>query len=758
MLANLIRLLRNHMHPTEEKKTHRIALTGAKCASCVNLIEKTLQSLSGVHDAKMNFANKTVTIESEASVPESTFIDAMKELGFGATLINENSDEKLTESLEEQYYRSLVRKTIVASAVAIPLLFYGMLWHAPFVENTWHFWVDILLIFVTLGVLIYSGGHYFVGAWKAFRIHNANMDTLIAIGTGIAWLYSTIVLLTAPYIPTMAKQVYFESAVVIIALINLGAVLELRARRHTSEAIKRLLQLQPKTARLVRDGQDIDVPIETIQIGDLLRVRPGEQIPIDGVLVEGASAIDESMLTGEPIARSKKVADEVTGGTLNQSGSFVMKVNKVGKDTVLAQIIQLVQQAQNSKPTIARLADKIAAIFVPTVLIIAVITALIWFNTNIELKIAYMLVTAMAVLIIACPCALGLAVPISVMVGVGKAAEYGVLIKNAEALQQAGQLDTIVLDKTGTITKGKPEVVAIHTIGSSNEERLLTLAASLEIHSEHPLAAAIVASGKKQQLPILPVTDFISMPGLGVSGIIDSQKIFIGNYKFMQSQKISSNALQGEKFAFDAQTLVYIANEQEILGIIAIADPIKSDSVAAISRLKQLGLEIIMITGDQQATAKAIGREVGVEKIIAEVLPQEKAHEIEKLQSNNKKVGMVGDGINDAAAIAGANVGFAIGSGTDIAIESADITLMRSSLHNVADAITLSRKIMKNVKQNLFGAFIYNIIGIPIAAGILFPFTGMLLSPMLAGLAMALSSVTVVTNANRLRFTNLEKT
>jgi P-type Cu+ transporter len=654
----------------------------------------------------------------------------------------------------QSHYQSLIYKTIVATIVGLPLFIFSMLNILPSLQTTLGHFINLLLGLVTVAVLIYSGGHFFVGAWNAFRAHSANMDTLIAVGTAMAWLYSMIAVLFTHYLPIMAQHVYFEASVVIIALVNLGAVLELRARRHTSEAIQRLMRLQPKTARVIRNDEETDEPIESLQVGDLVRVRPGEQIPTDGIIIEGNSSIDESMLTGEPLARQKKKDDLVFGGTLNKIGSFIFKTKYVGKETVLAQIIRLVQQAQNSKPALARLTDQISAIFVPAVLIIAVITAAIWFNVGVEPRAAYMLVTAIAVLIVACPCALGLAVPISVMVGIGKGAEYGILIRHADALQQAGQLTTIVLDKTGTITQGQPQVTDIFPAANSDSKQLITLAASLEAASEHPLAEAIVQYSKERNYSLLKIYQFEAITGLGISGMINEKRILLGNRKLMQNYNIDLDdwEKQGEALAIQAKTPIYVACGQTIVGIIAIGDPIKTDSKKAIQDLHARGLKVIMITGDHPATAKVIALQVGIEDIMAEVSPQEKAGKIAELQAKGQKVGMVGDGINDAPALARAEVGFAMGGGTDVAMESGDITLMRNSLCSIVEAIEISQQTIKNMKQNLFGAFIYNIVGIPIAAGVLFPIIGLLLNPMLAGLAMALSSVTVVINANRLRF------
>jgi len=614
------------------------------------------------------------------------------------------------------------------------------------------FWLGISAL--TLFVLIYAGGHFFVGAWKSFRANNANMDTLIALGTGAAWLYSTLIAVFPESVPGLARHAYFEAAAVIIALINLGQALEQRARGKTSEAIKRLIGLQPKTARVVRDGREIDVSIDQVGLEETVRVRPGEKIPVDGVIIDGHSSIDESMLTGEPLPVEKMVGDAVTGGTLNKTGSFLFQAKRIGADTALARIIAMVRQAQSSKPAIGRLADRISAVFVPTVLIIAVITFLAWFDLGPDPRLSYGLVAAMTVLIIACPCALGLATPISIMVGVGKAAEYGVLIRNGEALQEAGRLTVVVLDKTGTITAGRPAVTGLVAAPGFQEADVLALAASVETGSEHPLAQAIVDSAHERGATLQPASGFEAIAGHGVRARVSERMVLLGNAKLMQENGVDLSGLEARaaELAAQAQTPMYLAVDQRIAGIVAVADPVKPDSKDAIARLHKDGLKVVMITGDNVATAKAVAAQVGVDEVLAEVLPADKASRVSALQARGEIVGMVGDGINDAPALAQADVGFAIGTGTDVAIESAAVTLMRGSLHGVADAISISRATVRNIKQNLFGAFVYNSFGIPVAAGVLFPLTGLLLNPMIAGAAMAMSSVTVVSNANRLRF------
>jgi Cu+-exporting ATPase len=579
------------------------------------------------------------------------------------------------------------------------------------------------------------------------------MDTLIALGTGTAWLYSMVVVFFPGYVPEMARHVYFEATAMIIGLINLGLALEIKARGKTSEAIKRLIGLQAKTARVIRDGHDIDIPIEDVLLNDLIRVRPGERISVDGLVVEGQTSIDESMLTGEPMPIEKRKDDEVVAGTINKSGSIVFRAERVGKDTALAQIINMVKRAQNSKPPIGRLADMISAYFVPVVMIIAVISALAWLNYGPSPEVAFAIVSATTVLIIACPCALGLATPMSVMVGVGKAAEAGVLIRNGEALQSASKITTMVLDKTGTITEGAPKVTDVVIASDHSHNDVLSLAASLESGSEHPLAMAIVESAKEQGVPIHSVTDFQSIAGKGVEAMLNSQRLLFGNEKLMIDQGIELHHYidKAQRLAADAKTPMYFAIDSTLVAVIAVADPIKSDSIDAIKRLQHNGIRVVMLTGDNRLTAKAVARKAGIADYVAEVMPEDKANKILELQREGEIVGMTGDGINDAPALAHANVGFAIGTGTDVAIESADITLMRGSLHGLADAIAVSKATLRNIKQNLFGAFIYNVAGIPFAAGVFYPFLGILLNPVIAGAAMAFSSLTVVTNANRLR-------
>ena len=733
-----------------QKNEIRLSIGGMSCAGCVGSVENALNQVAGVAKAEVNFADHTALVTG--AMDAKSLIQAVIDAGYEAAELRGEQDLEDKEAAEQAHYRKLKRQALVSFTAGLPLFVFGMGGMLPELnESTRLFWATIAIL--SLAVMIYSGKHFFVGAYKSFRAHNANMDTLIAMGTGTAWVFSTLLVIYPELLEASARHVYFEAAVVIIAFLNLGSALEMRARGKTSQAIKRLIGLQPKTARVVRNGVEQDVSIADVGLNETIRVRPGEKIPVDGVIIEGHSSIDEAMLTGEPIPVEKKKGDEVTGGSLNISGSFMFQAKRIGKDTVLAQIIAMVRQAQNSKPAIGRLADKVASVFVPVVLIIAALTFMVWFNFGPQPVINYTLLTTMTVLIIACPCALGLATPISIMVGVGKAAEYGILIRNGEALQRASQIDTVVLDKTGTITEGRPSLVAIHPITGVDEPQLLQWAASLEAGSEHPLAIAVTQAAKARQLESLPVTGFTAVSGQGVVALIQGEELMLGNQALMESRQvdISAQADTIERCAAQAQTPVMLARGNQLLAILAIADPIKADSKAAIAQLQRMGKRVVMLTGDHPRTANAVAQAVGVDMVIAQVLPQHKAAKVKEFQDQGAVVAMVGDGINDAPALAQADVGFAIGSGTDVAMESADVTLMGSSLKGVASAIEISAATVRNIKQNLFGAFIYNSIGIPVAAGILFPLTGMLLNPMLAGAAMAMSSVTVVSNANRLR-------
>ena len=737
------------------QEVHHLIVEGASCASCVSKIEKALRGVDGVQTAEMNFAQRSVMVTG--NVNDASLISAIEIAGYNAKIDASESDEEALDEKEKadwQYYKKLMLDTVIALTLGVPLMVYGLMIGEMTVNTTSERLVWFTVGLATLGVMYFSGKHFYVGAWNSLKNHSANMDTLIALGTGTAWIYSMVVVSVPELLPQMARHVYFEATAMIIGLINLGLALEVKARGKTSDAIKRLIGLQAKTARVIRDNKDIDIPIENVLLNDLIRVRPGEKISVDGIVEEGHTAVDESMLTGEPMPVEKSDGDKVVAGTINKSGSIVFKATRVGKDTALAQIINMVKRAQNSKPPIGRLADAISAYFVPVIMIIAVLSALAWLNFGPSPALVFAIVSATTVLIIACPCALGLATPMSVMVGVGKAAEAGVLIRNGEALQTASKITTMILDKTGTITEGAPKVTDVLLADGQARDHILMLAASIEAGSEHPLAMAIVESANEQGIEPKKVKGFSSIVGKGVEASLDENKLLFGNEKLMKERGISIGAFvdKAQALAEEAKTPMYFAVNNELAAIIAVADPIKADSIEAIARLQRNGIRIVMLTGDNRLTAKAIAAKVGISEYFAEVMPEDKANKVAQLQEEGEIVGMTGDGINDAPALALANVGFAIGTGTDVAIESADITLMRGSLHGLADAIAVSKATLTNIKQNLFGAFIYNVAGVPIAAGVLYPFFGLLLNPVIAGAAMAFSSLTVVTNANRLRF------
>ena len=731
-----------------------LIIQGAGCASCVSKIEAALQQVPEVTSAQMNFAERTVQVTGTA--PVANLLKAVEMAGYKAIAAQSETESDTLDEKEKAdlvYYRRLIREMTLALSLGVPLMLYSLVVGEMTVSSTTERIVWLIVGLLTLGVMIFSGKHFYIGAWKSLQNHSANMDTLIALGTGTAWVYSMLVVLVPHLLPEMARHVYFEATAMIIGLIDLGLALELKARGRTSEAIKRLIGLQPKTARVIRGMQEMDITIEQVLIDDQIRVRPGEKIPVDGDVIEGHTSVDESMLTGEPMPVEKKPGDNLAAGTINKTGSLIFKATRVGKDTALAQIINMVKRAQNSKPPIGRLADVISAYFVPVVMIVAIVSALAWLNFGPEPAVAFAMVSATTVLIIACPCALGLATPMSVMVGVGKAAEAGVLIRNGEALQTASKITAMILDKTGTITLGAPKVTDIVLAGSIGEARVLQLAASLESGSEHPLAQAIVETAQERGIELLKVSQFKAIAGHGVEAQVDGQMLLFGNEKLMNDRNIALGSLvdKAQQLALDAKTPMYFTVDGNFAAIIAVADPIKDDSIAAIKRLQKNGIRVVMLTGDNRDTARAVAAKSGITEFFAEVLPQEKSQKVQQLQMQGEIVGMTGDGINDAPALAMANVGFAIGTGTDVAIESADITLMRGSLHGLADAIAISKATLRNIKQNLFGAFVYNVAGVPFAAGVLYPFFGLLLSPVIAGAAMAFSSLTVVTNANRLR-------
>jgi Cu+-exporting ATPase len=655
----------------------------------------------------------------------------------------------------------MTRRFWIGLALAVPVFVLEMAGHLPSVHAVMNpqvlNWVELAL---ATPVVLWAGRPFFQRGWASVRSRNLNMFTLIAMGTGVAWVYSVAATLAPGLFPPAFREmggavpVYFEAAAVITVLVLLGQVFELRARERTGGAIRALLDLAPKTARRVRaDGTDEDIPLEQVAVGDRLRVRPGDKVPIDGAIVEGRSAVDESMVTGESMPVAKAVADRVIGGTVNQSGSFVMRADKIGRDMMLAQIVQMVAEAQRSRAPIQRLADQVSGWFVPLVIAIALLALAAWAALGPEPRFTYGLVAAVSVLIIACPCALGLATPMSIMVGVGRGAQSGVLVKNADALERFEKVDTLVIDKTGTLTEGKPKVVAVRVLGGVAENDLLRLAAGLERGSEHPLAAAIVEAAIERKLTPAPVRDFDSQSGKGVTGVIDGRRIDIGNFSMMQAHAIDVASLEqaAEDLRGDGATAIFAAIDGKPSAVLAIADPLKATTTDAISALRDAGIRIVLLTGDNRTTAEAIGRKLGIADVEAEVLPAEKGKIVARLRAQGRIVAMAGDGVNDAPALAAADVGIAMGTGTDVAIQSAGITLLKGDLQGIVTARRLSHATMGNIRQNLFFAFVYNAIGVPVAAGVLYPAFGLLLSPIIAAAAMSLSSVSVIANALRLR-------
>jgi len=663
-------------------------------------------------------------------------------------------------------YRALMRKWWFGAAVGAPTMVLSYPWLVPGLRDVFPrgsdqlWWLWVAMGVASLAVIIYSGNQFFSGAWEALKHRSANMHTLIAVGTGTAWIYSTIALLFPQLFPSAEMtDVYYDVTVVVTALVVLGMAMEVKARGRTSEAIEKLIGLQPKTARVVRGASEVEIPIDEVVVGDVVVVRPGSKIPVDGVVAEGASAVDESMITGESMPVAKGAGDEVIGATMNTTGSLRFRATKVGADTALATIIRMVGDAQASKVPIQRIVDVVSGYFTPTVVILSILGFVIWYDFGPAPAFTYATIVAVTTLIIACPCALGMATPMSLTTGVGLAASHGILIRSGDALQAAKKLDMIVLDKTGTITLGKPAVTDVVPSEGFAADDILAAAAAAERDSEHPLAAAIVEGAMERGLTAVTPDGFEAVPGHGIRARIGAEAILVGKRAFLEAAGVHAGALEADalRLADEGKTAVYVAIAGRAAGVIAIADPVKPDSAEAIAALRRLGLQVVMITGDNQRTADAIARRVGVDRVLAEVLPQDKALEVRKLQLEGRTVAMVGDGINDAPALAQADVGFAIGTGTDVAIEASDITLISGSLRGVVAAIAISRATMRNVYQNLFGAFVYNGLGLPIALGVLYPFFGLLLSPILAALAMSFSSVTVISNANRLKRFRLQE-
>ncbi len=732
-----------------------LAISGMSCASCVLKIENGLRGTDGVVEAAINFGTERAFVTHMPEIGYDDLKRVVESTGYKVIDISAEGGADIERELREKELRKLQNKFITSVALTVPVLI--LMISRVFSPSLNH----ILQFIITLPIIFWAGSQFYRGFWAALKHKTSDMNTLVAVGTAAAFIYSTV----ATFIPSIftsvgrAANVYFDTAAVIVTLILLGRLLEARAKGRTSEAIRKLAGLQAKTARVVRGDSEIDIDITQVMVGDIVVVRPGEKIPVDGEIVEGSSSIDESMLTGESLPVEKGAGDEVIGATINKTGSFKFKATKVGRDTVLAHIIKMVQEAQGSKAPIQRLADKIAGIFVPIVISIAIVTFGIWMAFGPIPAFTLAMLNFVAVLIIACPCALGLATPTAIMVGTGLGAENGILIKGGESLEGARNIDTIVFDKTGTLTKGKPEVTDISVNGNYDADEVLAYAASAEKNSEHPLGEAIVAAANQKGITIGSISNFSAIPGRGIEGNLDGKNVLLGNPGLMQDRGVDIAQLKTtiEKYASEGKTPMILAVDSNPAGVIAVADTLKPDATGVVKTLKSMGLEVAMITGDNELTASAMAKMAGIERVLAEVLPEDKAAEIKRLQHEGKKVAMVGDGINDAVALAQADIGIAIGSGTDVALEASDITLIGSELAGVPRAIELSHKTLRTIKWNLFWAFIYNVIGIPIAAGVLYPIFGTvgLLNPMIASGAMAFSSVFVVTNSLRLRHAEL---
>jgi len=705
-------------------------------------------------DSEITFLDHTVKINSQSHPADLLIL--LQTNGFEVEIVEQFIDPYTEQAQQaKQEIRLSWKKSLIAAGVGFGIMAGDMGGLFPELSNQrgQGFWGIIAII--CLITMWFSGKSYYQTAIKKARNFSANMDTLIALGTAAAWLSSILVVINPNFIPGGGNHLYFDASVMILAFLQFGHALEISAKRTTTEAIGALVGLNPKIAHIIRNDKECLIPVSLIQLGDRIRVRPGEKVPIDGVIIEGSSSIDESMISGEHLAVKKSVDDSVIGGTLNQGGSFMLEVQAVGEDTTLAHIIEMVKQAQISKPRIGRLADQISAVFVPIVILISIITFTIWMLVGPQPQLAYSLTTAITVLVIACPCALGLATPIAIMVGTARAAQLNILIKNSDALQSASEISTLVVDKTGTLTEGKPTITKIYPVTDWKQEKIIQYISSLEFHSEHPLGQAVLAKAQQLKLSYLEVSNFNSLQGMGIEGKIAGDNFYAGNQKLLQSKQLSlpTKLTQiAKQHSEEGATPIWFCNENNVLALLILNDPIRADSYQAIQRLHNDGIKVIMCTGDNQQTANAVASQLKIETVYSEVLPVNKLEVVKNLQKQGEKVGMIGDGVNDAPALALADTSFAIGAGTDVAINNADITLTGNSLLPVSTAIELSRKTIKNIKQNLFGAFIYNSIGIPLAAGIFFPITGWLLQPMFASLAMALSSVTVVTNANRLRF------
>jgi len=744
------------LHPEVAEERIELGVIGMHCTACVTRVERAIRAVPGVIEAEVGLATESARVRFSGELDVAAVQEAVRRVGYRAEeRLDMEASLSEREREREDEYRSFLRRFVWGAALALPVLLIGHADVLPFIalvpDRMRGLWA--LSGLLTIPHLFYVGRGFFTGFWAALRRREANMDTLVALGTGSAWLYSTVAVALPRLFPAGTAHPFYEATAVVITLVVLGQALESRALGRTSRALHRLMDLRPQRARVIRDRGEVEILAGEVEVGDVLIVRPGEGVPVDGTVEEGRSTVDESMITGESMPVEKGEGDPVVGGTLNRSGSFRFRATRIGRDTVLARIVQMVREAQGSKLPIQELVDQVAEWIVPAVIGVAVLSFGVWYWVGPDPSLNFAAVVAVSVLVIACPCALGLATPISILVAVGKAAELGVLVRAGSALQSAGQVKVVVLDKTGTVTEGSPTLTDLVPLGALGTDELLRMAAAVEQSSEHLLADAVVGAAHERGLDLPHASNFQAHAGLGVEGVVAGHEVVVGSERFLKEQGVDTQAAASlvERLSGEGRSPVLVAVDSELAGVLAVADPIRPDAGPQVARLRRLGCDVVLLTGDHVRTAAAVARELGIERVFARVLPEDKAERVAALQGDGHRVMMVGDGVNDAPALARADVGVAMGGGADVAMETADLTIMGGSLRGVGDAIELSRATVRNIRQNLLGAFFYNVLGIPVAAGVLYPFFGLLLSPMIAGAAMAFSSVTVVANSNRLR-------